>query len=88
MSHRCQGHNIRLDELGTSPISLAVREVTDRREIHVPSVEIKKVNFSPVPDLMKRVLHNELICLKLTESTFIIFIIRVLSVWNDCFLLS
>lgn len=49
------GHNVRLDELGTFSISLASREVTDRRKIRAASVEIEKVNFRPVQDLVKRV---------------------------------
>lgn len=55
VSHLRAGQNVRLDELGTFSLGLASREVTDRKEIRAASVEIKKVNFRPVPDLVKRV---------------------------------
>lgn len=49
------GCNVRLDELGTFSLSLSSREVTDRKEIRAASISIEKVNFRPVPDLVKRV---------------------------------
>ena len=55
VSHLRQGQNVRLDELGTFSLALSSREVTDRKEIRAVSVKIKKVNFRPVPDLVKRV---------------------------------
>ena len=36
-------------------LALSSREVTDRKEIRAASVKIKKVNFRPVPELVKRV---------------------------------
>ena len=36
-------------------LALSSREVTDRKEIRAASVRIKKVNFRPVPELVKRV---------------------------------
>ena len=50
-----QGKNVRLDGLGTFSLALSSREVTDRKEIRAASVKIKKVNFRPVPELVKRV---------------------------------
>ena len=47
--------NVRLDGLGTFSLALSSREVTDRKEIRAASVKIKKVNFRPVPELVKRV---------------------------------
>lgn len=47
--------NVRLDGLGTFSLALSSREVTDRKEIRAASVRIKKVNFRPVPELVKRV---------------------------------
>ena len=46
---------MRLDGLGTFSLALSSREVTDRKEIRAASVRIKKVNFRPVPELVKRV---------------------------------
>ena len=40
---------------GTFSLALSSREVTDRKEIRAASVRIKKVNFRPVPELVKRV---------------------------------
>ncbi len=55
VSHLRQGKNVRLDGLGTFSLALSSREVTDRKEIRAASVRIKKVNFRPVPELVKRV---------------------------------
>lgn len=55
VSHLRDGDNVRLDELGTFSIGLSSREVTDRKEIRAASVKIKKVNFRPVPELVKQV---------------------------------
>lgn len=55
VSHLRQGRNVRLDGLGTFSLALSSREVTDRKEIRAASVKIKKVNFRPVPELVKRV---------------------------------
>lgn len=40
---------------GYVSLALSSREVTDRKEIRAASVRIKKVNFRPVPELVKRV---------------------------------
>ena len=55
VAHLRQGKNVRLDGLGTFSLALSSREVTDRKEIRAASVRIKKVNFRPVPELVKRV---------------------------------
>ena len=55
VAHLRRGQNVRLDELGTFSLALSSREVTDRKEIRAASVSIKKVNFRPVPGLVKRV---------------------------------
>ena len=55
VSHLRQGKNVRLDGLGTFSLALSSREVTDRKEKRAASVRIKKVNFRPVPELVKRV---------------------------------
>ena len=55
VSHLRQGKNVRLDGLGTFSLALSSREVTDRKEIRAASVRRKKVNFRPVPELVKRV---------------------------------
>lgn len=55
VSHLRQGKNVRLDGLGTFSLALSSREVTDRKDIRAASVRIKKVNFRPVPELVKRV---------------------------------
>lgn len=43
------------------------REVTDRKEIRAASVRIKKVNFRPVPELVKRV-RQETRCSRAVQS--------------------
>ncbi len=49
------GHNVRIDDLGTFSLSLSAREVTDRNEIRSPSIHVERVNFRPAADLAKRV---------------------------------
>lgn len=56
--HLREGKNVKLDELGTFSLSLSSREVTDRMEIRAASVRINKVNFRPVPELVKQVRQN------------------------------
>ncbi len=50
-----EGHNVRIDDLGTFSLSLSARDVTDRKEIRSPSIRVEKVNFRPATDLAKRV---------------------------------
>ncbi len=52
------GYNVRIDRLGTFSLLLDSREVTDQSEIRSPSIHIKKVNFRPDADLLKRVRRN------------------------------
>lgn len=49
------GYNVRIDELGTFSLSLSSRPVTDKSEIRAQSIQVDKVNFRPVPGLIKSV---------------------------------
>ena len=70
VSHLRQGKNVRLDGLGTFSLALSSREVTDRKEIRAASVRIKKVNFRPVPELVKRVRQETDILRSITRLAY------------------
>ncbi|WP_455674946.1 HU family DNA-binding protein [Phocaeicola sp.] len=53
-----EGYNVRIDDLGTFSLSLSSRPVTNKDEIRAASIELDKVNFRPVPDLIKEVRYG------------------------------
>ncbi len=48
------GHNVRIDGLGTFSLSLTAKEVTDRSDIRSSSIHVDKVHFRPSHELLKR----------------------------------
>ena len=63
-----EGDDVRLDELGTFSLSLSSRKVTDKKEIRSASIRVEKVNFRPVPGLVKRVRGKA--CIERAECGF------------------